>query len=290
MARRRILSDVPGAFAAGVARVNELLAPHGARLMPGAAHPWMNPDTETRLWPHDDDTIYRAYDRIFDCRGHGWSNLQSMHVNLPFADDDEFGAPARGDSRRAADPAGARGELAVSRRQRDAGARRAPRDLREEPGADPGDHGRGRSRAGRQRDEYQTRVLAADVPRDRAARPGRHPAPRVAELARRDRTLRPQRDRDPRARHAGAPRRRSRDRAHSWSTAYNGCTKGRQRTLRSANAIPTERLAELFQTLRRRLRKPRRIDEPRYLALFDVARARCCRPVSCGSGSQATDG
>jgi hypothetical protein len=58
--------------------------------MPGAAHPWMNPDTDTRLWPHGDDTIYTAYDRIFDCRGHGWSNLQSMHVNLPFADDREF--------------------------------------------------------------------------------------------------------------------------------------------------------------------------------------------------------
>jgi gamma-glutamyl:cysteine ligase YbdK (ATP-grasp superfamily) len=84
------LSDVPGAFAAGVARVNALLAPRGARLMPGAAHPWMNPDTDTKLWPHDDDTIYRVYDRIFGCRGHGWSNLQSMHVNLPFADDREF--------------------------------------------------------------------------------------------------------------------------------------------------------------------------------------------------------
>ena len=84
------LADVPNAFAEGVARVNALLAPRGARLMPGAAHPWMNPDADTKLWPHDDDTIYRAYDRIFGCRGHGWSNLQSMHVNLPFADDREF--------------------------------------------------------------------------------------------------------------------------------------------------------------------------------------------------------
>ena len=84
------LGDVPAAFAEGVARVNALLAPHGACLMPGAAHPWMNPDTDTRLWPHDQDVIYQAYHRIFDCRGHGWSNLQSMHVNLPFADDREF--------------------------------------------------------------------------------------------------------------------------------------------------------------------------------------------------------
>ena len=84
------LGDVPAAFANGVARVNALLAADGAQLMPGGAHPWMDPDRDLRLWPHDDDTIYRAYDRIFDCRGHGWSNLQSMHVNLPFADDREF--------------------------------------------------------------------------------------------------------------------------------------------------------------------------------------------------------
>src|SRR4029078_10043132 len=30
------------------------------------------------------------FDRIFDCSRHGWANLQSMHVNLPFASDEEF--------------------------------------------------------------------------------------------------------------------------------------------------------------------------------------------------------
>src|SRR5690606_32858155 len=34
---------------------------------------------------------YEAFDRIFDCRGHGWANLQSVHLNLPFDGDDEFG-------------------------------------------------------------------------------------------------------------------------------------------------------------------------------------------------------
>ena len=38
----------------------------------------------------DRGEIYRTYDRIYDCRGHGWANLQSMHVNLPFADDTQF--------------------------------------------------------------------------------------------------------------------------------------------------------------------------------------------------------
>jgi gamma-glutamyl:cysteine ligase YbdK (ATP-grasp superfamily) len=78
-------------FQAMVNKVNGLLAASGARLMPGAAHPWMDPDTETRLWPGDSGDVYRAFDRIFNCRGHGWSNLQSVHLNLPFADDEEFG-------------------------------------------------------------------------------------------------------------------------------------------------------------------------------------------------------
>ena len=63
----------------------------GATLLPTAMHPWMDPDTELRLWPHEQDLIYRTFDRIFDCRGHGWANLQSMHVNLPFATDADFG-------------------------------------------------------------------------------------------------------------------------------------------------------------------------------------------------------
>jgi carboxylate-amine ligase len=59
-------------------------------LLPGAMHPLFDPMTETRIWPHSNNVIYETYNRIFDCRGHGWSNLQSTHLNLPFADDAEF--------------------------------------------------------------------------------------------------------------------------------------------------------------------------------------------------------
>jgi carboxylate-amine ligase len=69
---------------------NAALAPLGACLLPSAMHPWMNPRAETRLWQRDNAEIYRAYHRIFDCRAHGWANLQSMHVNLPFANEREF--------------------------------------------------------------------------------------------------------------------------------------------------------------------------------------------------------
>jgi glutamate---cysteine ligase / carboxylate-amine ligase len=84
------LAGLDGCFQRDVARINTLLEEEGGRLMPTAMHPWMDPHTETRLWPHDYNPIYEAFNRIFDCRGHGWSNLQSMHINLPFADDAEF--------------------------------------------------------------------------------------------------------------------------------------------------------------------------------------------------------
>lgn len=79
-------------FERHVKKINAILHPMGGRLMPTACHPWMNPLTETVLWPHDYSPVYEAYDRIFGCRGHGWSNLQSTHINLPFDGDDEFAA------------------------------------------------------------------------------------------------------------------------------------------------------------------------------------------------------
>jgi hypothetical protein len=85
------LSGLAATFQSHVRRIGELLAPLGARLLPTAMHPWMDPNTELRLWPHENDVIYQTFDRIFDCRGHGWANLQSMHINLPFSNDDEFG-------------------------------------------------------------------------------------------------------------------------------------------------------------------------------------------------------
>jgi gamma-glutamyl:cysteine ligase YbdK (ATP-grasp superfamily) len=84
------LAPLAEQFGREVRAINAQLAALDACLMPTAMHPWMNPAAETRLWPHAHAEIYRAYDRIFDCKRHGWANLQSMHVNLPFADDTEF--------------------------------------------------------------------------------------------------------------------------------------------------------------------------------------------------------
>ena len=84
------LEPLAAGFQAEVNSINRLLHPLGAGLMPGAMHPWMDPAAETHLWPHENAPIYQAYDRIFDCRKHGQANLQSLHLNLAFADDGEF--------------------------------------------------------------------------------------------------------------------------------------------------------------------------------------------------------
>lgn len=86
----RSLAGLAEQFQREVRAINELLAPMDARLLGTAMHPWMDPHREMKLWPHDNSDIYEAFNRVFDCRGHGWANLQSMHINLPFAGDEEF--------------------------------------------------------------------------------------------------------------------------------------------------------------------------------------------------------
>lgn len=86
------LERLESEFQDHVGRINTLLASLGCRLLPTGMHPWMDPLREMKLWPHENTEIYRAYDRIFGCRGHGWANLQSTHINLPFADDEQFGS------------------------------------------------------------------------------------------------------------------------------------------------------------------------------------------------------
>jgi len=85
------LEELAAGFDGEIARVEALLAPLSACLLPTAMHPWMDPTSEFVLWPHGDRQIYEAFHRIFDCRGHGWANLQSAHLNLPFRGDDELG-------------------------------------------------------------------------------------------------------------------------------------------------------------------------------------------------------
>ncbi|MCB9799205.1 MAG: glutamate--cysteine ligase [Candidatus Omnitrophica bacterium] len=78
-------------FHDSVLKLSKLAAERNAQLMPSSAHPWMNPVSETRIWPHEYSEVYNQFDRIFNCRRHGWANLQSCQLNLPFCGDEEFG-------------------------------------------------------------------------------------------------------------------------------------------------------------------------------------------------------
>ncbi|TWU38428.1 Carboxylate-amine ligase YbdK [Novipirellula artificiosorum] len=81
---------LPSQFETAIRDLRPVLDRLNLRLLPTAMHPWMNPTIETILWPHENHEIYQAYDRIFDCKRHGWSNVQSVHLNLPFHGDEEF--------------------------------------------------------------------------------------------------------------------------------------------------------------------------------------------------------
>ncbi len=84
------LKSLDKLFSDNIREINELLEEFDCCLLPSASHPTMDPLTETQLWPHNYSKIYALYNRIFNCKGHGWSNVQSMHINLPFFDDAEF--------------------------------------------------------------------------------------------------------------------------------------------------------------------------------------------------------
>jgi carboxylate-amine ligase len=85
------LNGLGEAFQNSVERANAALEKFDARLLPTGMHPWMDARREFRLWPHEYNVVYETFDRIFGCAGHGWVNVQSTHINLPFANDREFG-------------------------------------------------------------------------------------------------------------------------------------------------------------------------------------------------------
>ena len=83
-------SPIAHDFQQAILQLQPILAQHQLQLLPTGAHPWMNPLLETKRWPYGNKDIYETYDTIFNCQGHGWSNLQSMHVNMPYANDEDF--------------------------------------------------------------------------------------------------------------------------------------------------------------------------------------------------------
>lgn len=85
----RTLGEIEAELARSVAEFSRHLREyHGARLLPLGMHPLMRPD-EAGLWALEGSEIYQTYARVFDVVQHGWTNVQSCHVNLPFGSDAE---------------------------------------------------------------------------------------------------------------------------------------------------------------------------------------------------------
>ena len=82
--------DLASKFHDNILEIDALLQPLNLRLLGSAAHPLMDPTTDTQIWRHSYSEVYALYNTIFNCKGHGWSNVQSTHINLPFYDDKEF--------------------------------------------------------------------------------------------------------------------------------------------------------------------------------------------------------
>jgi len=77
-------------FAENIRKINRILSEFNCKLMGTAMHPFMNPQSDSDLWAHEDHEIYQAYNKIFNCKSHGWTNLQSTHLNISFSGDHEF--------------------------------------------------------------------------------------------------------------------------------------------------------------------------------------------------------
>jgi carboxylate-amine ligase len=66
-----------------VSRLSEIVRKHGASLLGTGMHPLLKLD-ETCVWPHYHRRIYQEYGKIFNLKRHGWLNIQSFHLNLPY--------------------------------------------------------------------------------------------------------------------------------------------------------------------------------------------------------------
>ena len=72
-----------------VTEINELLKwKFSAKLLGAGMHPLLRLD-EAKIWPHRDRGIYEAMGKVFDMTQHGWLNIQSFQLNLPYASESE---------------------------------------------------------------------------------------------------------------------------------------------------------------------------------------------------------
>jgi gamma-glutamyl:cysteine ligase YbdK (ATP-grasp superfamily) len=66
-----------------VSTLSQIVQKHGAQLLGTGMHPLLKLQ-DTGIWPHYHKKIYNEYGKIFNLQQHGWLNIQSFHLNLPF--------------------------------------------------------------------------------------------------------------------------------------------------------------------------------------------------------------
>jgi gamma-glutamyl:cysteine ligase YbdK (ATP-grasp superfamily) len=72
----------------GVETISSFLENYDASLLGTGMHPLLKLD-ETGIWPHRHKKIYREYGKIFNLQQHGWLNIQSFHLNIPYSNEEE---------------------------------------------------------------------------------------------------------------------------------------------------------------------------------------------------------
>jgi len=55
-----------------------------AHLLGAGMHPLLKLE-ETGVWPHRHKKIYQAYSKVFNLNQHGWLNIQSFQLNIPYS-------------------------------------------------------------------------------------------------------------------------------------------------------------------------------------------------------------
>ena len=66
-----------------VTTLGGIVKTQGASLLGMGMHPLLKLE-QTGVWPHYHKKIYDEYAKIFNLQQHGWLNIQSFHLNLPF--------------------------------------------------------------------------------------------------------------------------------------------------------------------------------------------------------------
>ncbi len=66
-----------------VSTLNQIVHKHSALLLGTGMHPLLKLE-DTAIWPHYHRKIYQEYAKIFNLNQHGWLNIQSFHLNLPY--------------------------------------------------------------------------------------------------------------------------------------------------------------------------------------------------------------